>query len=184
MRLALPDAAIIEYVRATTSAVCSTMLGMKIHAGEARIIRSQPFIADGILSLIGLAGRWTGTGSLACGSQLARDIGQRLVSAEMPVVNEDVLDAIGEVTNMVIGNFKTMAEKHVGPLGLSIPTVIYGQGVTARSMGGGDWIVQPFQFGADVLEVRVCLSPAGACPHHYHMPGMVAHSRHAVTRSP
>ena len=54
---------------------------------------------------------------------------------ESPAVNEEVLDAVGELTNMIIGNVKTVAEAIVGPLNLSVPTVIYGRNFTSRSLG-------------------------------------------------
>jgi chemotaxis protein CheX len=75
-------------------------------------------------------------------------------------VNEEVLDAVGEVANMIIGNFKTMVEEHLGPLGLSIPTVIYGRNFTSRSLGTNSWIVLPFSCDGEVITIRCCLAPA------------------------
>jgi chemotaxis protein CheX len=75
-------------------------------------------------------------------------------------VNEEVLDAVGEVANMVIGNFKTMIEEHLGPLGLSIPTVIYGRNFTSRSLGTNSWIVVPFRCEDEAMTIRCCLAPA------------------------
>jgi chemotaxis protein CheX len=42
---------------------------------------------------------------------------------EASSVDEDVLDAVAEITNMIIGSVKTDLEGELGPLGLSIPTV-------------------------------------------------------------
>jgi chemotaxis protein CheX len=74
-------------------------------------------------------------------------------------VNEDVLDAVSELTNMILGNFKTAAEGELGPLGLSIPTVIYGLSFCARSAGKEQWIIVPFRCEGESFEVRVCLTP-------------------------
>ena len=38
-----------------------------------------------------------------------------------------MLDAVAEVTNMIIGNVKTVLESRLGAMGLSTPTVIYGR---------------------------------------------------------
>jgi CheY-specific phosphatase CheX len=43
---------------------------------------------------------------------------------------------------------------------LSIPTVIYGRNFTSRSVGNNDWVVLPFAYGGDILEVRICLAPS------------------------
>jgi chemotaxis protein CheX len=79
-------------------------------------------------------------------------------------VNEDVLDAISEITNMIIGSFKTEAEGFFGPLGLSIPTVIYGLHFSARTTGKEQWVVVPFSCGAETIDVKVCLTPNRGLP--------------------
>ena len=54
-------------------------------------------------------------------------MGANMLMTEASAVNEEVLDAMAELTNMVIGNVKTKLESQLGPLGLSIPTVVYGR---------------------------------------------------------
>jgi chemotaxis protein CheX len=60
---------------------------------------------------------------------------------------------------MIIGNFKNEMEMHLGNLGLSIPTVIFGRNFVARSAAENDWIVVPFDCGGEVMTVKVCLAP-------------------------
>ncbi len=64
-----------------------------------------------------------------------------MLMTEAPSVNEDVLDAVAELTNMIIGNVKTELEAQVGPLGLSIPTVVYGRNFQTKTAGapGGSY---------------------------------------------
>ncbi|MEO8594576.1 MAG: chemotaxis protein CheX [Candidatus Solibacter sp.] len=97
-------------------------------------------------------------GRLACGTAFAIQACNRLLMAEETSVNEDVLDAMGEVANMIIGNFKTLVEEHAGPLCLSIPTVIHGRNFTSRSLGNNSWVVLPFECNGDVMQIRVCLA--------------------------
>ena len=70
-----------------------------------------------------------------------------------------MLDAIGEITNMVLGNVKTSLEEVLGPMGLSIPTVIYGRNFTTRSVGQSNWTIVPFQCLGERVAVHVCLAP-------------------------
>jgi chemotaxis protein CheX len=156
----LDDQEIIASVRTAAADVFTTMLGMDIEPGPARVEQSAPAVSDGVLSLIGLAGAWAGAGTVCCSSRLACRICAQLLMTEATSVNEEVLDAVGEVTNMIIGNFKTMAEERLGPLGLSIPTVIFGRNFTSRSIGRDAWIVLPFRCDGEEFEVRVCLAPA------------------------
>jgi CheY-specific phosphatase CheX len=47
-------------------------------------------------------------------------------------VDEEVLDAVGEITNMVVGGFKNLLEAHVGPLQMSIPSIVFGKNICTR----------------------------------------------------
>ena len=153
---------IVEYVRTASAEVFSTMLGMELIARPEHLDQIPPMIADGVMALVGLAGTWVGTGVITCGAKFAIEVCNHLLMAEETSVNEDVLDAMGEMANMIIGNFKTLAENHVGPLGLSIPTVIYGRNFTSRSIGNNSWVVLPFESGGYVMEIRICLAPSKA----------------------
>jgi chemotaxis protein CheX len=153
-----------RWVREATAEVFTTMLGMEITSGPARADADAPTISDGVLSVVGLAGPWTGAGCVACSAGFARRICAALLMTEADSVNEDVLDAVGEVTNMIIGNFKTMAEERLGAMALSIPTVIYGRNFTSRSIGQTDWIVLPFECEDEKMEIRVCLAPSKNTP--------------------
>ena len=84
---------------------------------------------------------------------------------ESNAVDEDVLDAVAELTNMVIGNVKTELEGHVGPLGLSIPTVVFGRNFRAKSAGTTEWIVVRFLWDNESLVVKLCLAPSEKASH-------------------
>ena len=123
----LCDADIIKAITASTSEVFSTMLSMEVTSVEVlapQAVVSPP--SSGLISLIGLAGRWAGTGSVACTAQFACVLSSQFLMTEYDSVNDDVLDAIAEITNMIIGNVKTALEEKVGEMGLSTPTVIFG----------------------------------------------------------
>ena len=62
-------------------------------------------------------------------------------------MNEDVLDAIAEVTNMIIGNVKSALEEKVGAMGLSTPTVIFGRNFQTRSARTHEWTGVRFRSG-------------------------------------
>jgi chemotaxis signal transduction protein/CheY-specific phosphatase CheX len=123
---------------------------------------------DGVVSFIGIAGSWAGTGSLSCSPQLACRVCAQLLMTESSAVDEDVLDAVAELTNMVIGSVKTDLETHLGPLGLSIPTVVFGRNFRTRSAGTAEWMNLAFDWEGERLLVKMCLAPnekAHAVPH-------------------
>ena len=163
---------LVELLRAASSEVFTTMLGIEPLAGEAYIDSASGLLTNGVVSLIGLAGAWAGTGSVSCTTAFACRLASQLLMAEYPVVNDEVLDAVAEVTNMIIGNVKTGLEERLGPMGMSIPTVIYGRNFRSRTVGKQDWTVVPFHDGAERLEVQLCLAPSrDAAPARMAFPG-------------
>jgi chemotaxis protein CheX len=134
------------------------MLGVEIRMGEVSVETGSPDANDGVMSLIGLAGPWTGAGSISCSPTLACRICSQLLMTESTSVNEDVLDAVAELTNMIIGSVKTDLEQHLGPLGLSIPTVVFGRNFRTRTTGNAAWIVVRLHWDDECLLVKLCLS--------------------------
>jgi chemotaxis protein CheX len=151
---------IVEFVQTSAADVFTTMLGLEIQSGLDFTDQNAPTVSDGVMAFVGMAGSWTGAGVISCSAAFACRICNQLLMSEATSVNEEVLDAVGEVANMIIGNFKTMVEERLGPLGLSIPTVIYGRNFTSRSLGTNNWIVLPFTCENETIDIRCCLAPA------------------------
>jgi len=84
-----------------------------------------------------------------------------------------VLDAIGEITNMVIGNFKDAAAPMFGHLALSTPTVIFGRNFRARNLNGQIWTAVPFECAGEIFEVKVCLAPTAEPVNSVQRPSLV-----------
>jgi len=160
----LQHSKVVQAICDSTREVFSTMLGMEIEAGESYCQQSVPGANAGVVSLIGLGGDWVGSGSFSCSPEFARHISSALLMTEFAYVDEEVLDAVAEVTNMIIGNVKNSLEKDLGPMGLSIPTVIFGRNFTTRSVGNSDWIVVPFHSGNEQMKVQICIAPNKAKP--------------------
>lgn len=150
---------IMEKIRAATLEVFSMMLGMELTPGKPYVSASAMSPKAGVLSFIGLAGSWIGTGGIACSPQFACDAASALLMIDAPsAVNEDVLDAVAELTNMTIGNTKTLLEPEFGQMGLSIPTVIFGRNFMSRTAGPHEWVVVPFYYGEETIDVQICLT--------------------------
>ena len=74
---------------------------------------------------------------------------------------------MAELTNMIIGSVKTDLESELGPLGLSIPTVVFGKNFKTKSAGTTEWIVVRFPWEEEPLLIKMCLAPSEkphACP--------------------
>jgi chemotaxis protein CheX len=155
---------LLDRIKCSAAEVFSTMLGTELPPGEGGI-ESSPEVNDGVVSLIGLAGSWVGTGSLVCSPTLACRICSLMLMTDVSSVNEDVLDAVAELTNMIIGSVKTDVEQHLGPLGLSIPTVVFGRNFRTRNAGTTEWVSVRFPWEGEVLTVKLFLAPADRAVH-------------------
>lgn len=144
---------------AATREVFSTMLGMDIHPEPPYLERTPPPASQGLVSLIGLTGDWLGAGSICCSGEFACRMASQMLTTVAPAVNEEVLDAVGEITNMIVGSFKTAMEDCLGHLWMSLPTVIFGRNFIARSMSNNQWNVAPFSCDGALLEVKIHLAP-------------------------
>jgi chemotaxis protein CheX len=165
---------LVPSIRQAVGEVFSTMLGVEIVEGETSIENGVPEANDGVVSFIGVAGSWAGTGSLTCSPALACRICTHMLLTESTSVNEEVLDAVAELTNMIIGCVKTDLERHLGPLGLSIPTVVFGKNFKTRSSGHAEWTVMRFHWLEEVLLVKFCLAPNARLQPLMHQPSVAA----------
>ena len=156
---------LIESMARATAQVFSTMLALEVQVTESLVEKGMPEATDGLVSFIGLAGTWAGTGSLTCTKNLGCRICSQMLMAESSSIDEDVLDAVAEITNMVIGSVKTDLEGLLGPLGLSIPTVVFGRNFTTKSAGSTDWMVVRFKCEDEYMSVKMCLAPSDKITH-------------------
>jgi chemotaxis protein CheX len=161
---------ITDSIRTSVANVFSTMLGTELPGGNVVIEGTTPELNDGVVSFIGIAGTWAGTGSISCSPQMACRICSELLMSETSAVDEEVLDAVAELTNMIVGSVKTDLESYLGPLGLSIPTVVFGRNFKTRSVGNTEWINVTFDWQGERLLVKMCLAPSDKAHGIHHAP--------------
>jgi len=79
-----------------------------------------------ITAMVGLAGQMCGLVSLRCEQKSAVLMGSKMLGLEPGNVGAEMADALGEVCNMVAGNFKNKISGMGDGCMLSVPTVITG----------------------------------------------------------
>jgi chemotaxis protein CheX len=154
--------------------VFETMLNLPLEIEPSvmqKVIEPETF--HGVVALVGVAGSWTGAGHMSCSPQFAQKLAGALLMTEYTSVNEDVLDAVAEVANMIVGNVKTIFEERLGPLGLTVPTVIYGRNYHTRSAGVKDWVLVRLRSDSETMDINFCLMPSRAPLHHAPRPEML-----------
>ena len=149
---------IVDAVRGATENVFSTMMDLEVETLKPTD-HQEPGAVDGVVSLLGFTGPWTGTGMFYCSEAFACRVGSALLMTEVTEVNGEVLDGIGELANMILGNFKETIETQTGPLALTVPTVVYGKNFQTRTPVLASWTIVPFKVEDTTFEVRVCIQP-------------------------
>ena len=114
--------------------VFEVMLGTVLETVE----KADPPSGDNFTAMVGLAGSLRGVVTFFCGAQTAHQIAARMLGADI-VCNEDqVCDAIGEICNMVAGNFKNKLIGLDRLCLLSVPAVVTGDAYRFHSLAGGE----------------------------------------------
>jgi chemotaxis protein CheX len=99
--------------------VWSMVLGLKLSPVACNPAR--PEARDFVLGTITISGQWRGSVTLGCTPNLARNAAAAMFGkAPAETDADEIRDALGELTNMVGGNFKTLLE---GDCRLSVPDV-------------------------------------------------------------
>jgi chemotaxis protein CheX len=105
--------------------VLHTMLGCEARRGEIALKpdnRARHYVSG----IIGLSGRAVGMVVLSLSEAVALKAASTMLMAEQGQVNDDVLDAVGELTNMIAGRAKAELEEY--QLAVSLPSVVTGHG--------------------------------------------------------
>lgn len=151
---------IVEWVSQATKEVFDTMLGLTAEFHADYVEKPGEGTNEGVIGIIGLVGEWTGTAVVSCTAPLACKISGQLFMSEYTSVTDEVLDAISEMTNMIIGNLKNSLEGCLGQMGLSIPAVVFGRNFATRKSGSGQWYSIQFTVDGERFTVQVCLVPS------------------------
>src|SRR5262245_63749345 len=131
------------------------MAGISVERVDDQSVRLTPDACGAVMSLVGLTGAWKGTGAVSCSGALARRLCGKLLMTEFAEVDAEVLDAMGELANMIIGNVKEDIAHELGAFALSTPTVIHGEALQTRDVRGELRARVLFTCEGDVLEVRM-----------------------------
>jgi chemotaxis protein CheX len=127
--------------------VFDIMLGTRLQPFEAPADDSPAIANNGeFTALVGLAGSLCGVLSIRCNNQAARIMAGKMLGMPPEEVDNDSWDALGEIANMIAGNFKGKLSGIGNHCMLSVPTIIVGSDYETRSMAAANMIEAIFEF--------------------------------------
>jgi len=87
-----------------------------------------------VTAMVGLAGQLCGVLSVRCNEKAAALMTSKMLGVTLDKVGPEIADALGEISNMVAGNFKNKIAGLAEGCMLSPPTVITGSDYNLHSM--------------------------------------------------
>jgi chemotaxis protein CheX len=93
--------------------------------------------------------------TIRCANQSARLMASKMLGMPPEEVDNDSWDALGEVANMIAGNFKGKLSAIGNHCLLSVPTIIVGSDYKTRSLGPGKTLQAVFDFDHKPLWVTL-----------------------------
>jgi chemotaxis protein CheX len=124
---------LVGAIKASVEKIFSTMIFLEIRESSPTDVVSD--LSQCLSGLVGFGGTMPGIVGLHLGEELAREITASMLGMESDEVGEasDVIDAVGEITNMIAGEMKMHLQKQDGDLHLSLPSVILGSEYTIQT---------------------------------------------------
>ena len=113
-----------------------------------------------VTGVIGLSGRASGNVVVSFETELALAATEAMLGEPYTSVDDDVVDAIGEITNMIAGNAKAVLE-HL-EMTLALPSVIVGKNHTLRFPSAVKPIVLSFESPLGKFNIKVGLSESAS----------------------
>ena len=116
--------------------------------------------ANGVVSgIIGMTGASEGSMSLSFSAECILAIVGSMFGEPIDTINEEIEDAVGELTNMICGDARRQLEEDGVVLKGAIPTVVTGPDHHIKHITSNQVIAIPFKTdaGGFVLEVSLAL---------------------------
>ncbi len=141
-------------VKATVD-VFRTMMSLKTIPGEVAVQKVETRRAE-VIGSIGVAGFLSGSISIFMSRELARraSCAMLMMEAEEELGDEELVDAVGEITNMIGGGIKTELIQKTPLFDISIPSVYVGEDLQRRTVSDDLCFVVPFQIDGHELQVE------------------------------
>ena len=131
--------------------VFELMLGSHLDASP------EPVSNEGLdaAAMVGLAGLLCGMLTVRCKSQAAVQMASKMLGTDSDKAGPETWDALGEVCNMVAGNFKIKIPRMGDECMLSVPTVITGADYACHSLGLFSTLKSSFLFEGQPIVITL-----------------------------
>ena len=146
---------LIDQLDVDVREIFSMMLGVEIT--PAQTAATVTHFKNSVTAMVAFAGSYQGMVSVNTSIELALAFASLMLGMEITECDDDVHDALGEITNMVAGSFKHHFEKPGQEVRISTPSVMSGEAYVACVGAIPETLTLMFGHGAEGFLVSVCL---------------------------
>jgi chemotaxis protein CheX len=139
-----------------TLEVLKTMAMLEPTVGKPYVKKGNQAKGD-VSGIIGMTGSARGSLALSFSEQSILLVVSNMLGEKHTIINADVRDAVGEITNMISGVARKKLESQGYNIVAAIPTVVSGKDHAIIHVLGGPSIIIPFKVGNGSVYVDVCL---------------------------
>ena len=144
--------------------VLETMAFTQARAGESYLKNDQTAMGD-VSGIIGMTGKLAnGTLSVSFTKNSIVAIVSNMFGEEITDLNDEVKDAVGEITNMISGQARQKLEELGKCLEAAIPTVITGINHSIKHITTYPIVAIPFSTDNGDFTIEVCLEEDRVSP--------------------
>ena len=148
----------IDYINPVIGALedaFKTMLGITIQRTGLGLMENNCALHP-VSGIIGVSGKAVGTIVLSMTHAVAQKAAGTMLMTEMTETDDDVMDAVGELTNMVAGGAKAQLEAF--DLRMGLPSVLSGDNCRLHFPQNAHPIAIPFQCDWGLLALEIGFS--------------------------
>ena len=142
------------FINATLS-VLETMAFIEVTAGKPYVKKDNVAVGD-VTGVLGLTGVANGTIAVTFEEKCILTIVSNMFGETMDKLDEDISDAVGELTNMISGQARRELEVMGKAFKAAIPSVVTGRNHSIRHYSDGPKIAIPFYTDGGDFTIEVC----------------------------
>ena len=149
------DAKLVNpFINATVN-VLATMASVEAKSGKPYLKKDSLARGD-VSGVIGLTGETNGTISVTFDAGSILGIVSNMFGENIEELNSEVVDAVGELTNMISGQARRKLEEMGRKFEAAIPSVVTGKNHKIRHFTSGPIIAVPFSTDGGRFTIEIC----------------------------
>jgi chemotaxis protein CheX len=148
------DVEFINPFLGATIRVLKTMASTEARPGKPYVKKGENASGD-VSGIIGITGDTKGSLSITFSADCIKAVVKNMLGEECQEINDEIKDAVGEITNMISGDARRELSQKGRDLNAAIPTVVSGPSHSIRHISSGPCIAIPFETHAGPFVVEV-----------------------------